>query len=66
MAGQAGSMPLVGKVIRNFNDLGCVGIQVSGDGFKKGDKLLFETNRETVTKTTITADSIQIDKQPVD
>lgn len=66
MGNQPEPMTQVGKVIRVFPNLGCVGIQVTERGFKKGERLYFETNRRSAPDFTITASSIQIDKEPVD
>jgi len=66
MGNQPKPMTQVGKVIRVFHNLGCIGIQVTGRGFKIGEKLHFETNRRSSLDCTIIASSIQINKQPVD
>lgn len=65
MGVQPAGMVMVGRVIRVFHNLGCVGIHVTNNGFTKGQKLLIEATRRTHTNCEFVANSIQIDRQPV-
>ncbi|MBI5037401.1 MAG: hypothetical protein HZC01_01670 [Candidatus Kerfeldbacteria bacterium] len=60
---QSGGMPVmkeVGKVIRLFPNLGCVGIQVKKQ-VCKGDQLLCETHRQTHLDQEVVVDSMEVD-----
>lgn len=53
----------MGKVIRIFHELNCVGVRVR-HRVEQGQTLLFESGRRTHTDQTVTASSIQVNRRP--